>query len=210
MTDKLITPPAAEPVTADELRSWLRDVSDPDAALNELIAAARETFERETSLALMPQGRRLMLDAWPVDHAAMGDWDGVREGAFVQGAPRALELPVAPLISVTAITLYAGNNAATVLSPSTYYVDTHNEPGRITIGAGVTVPAPGRSANGIQIDYQAGFADAAHVPAPIKLALKQLAAHFYENREAVADMTMSNAPQTFVAAVRRYRILPGV
>lgn len=210
MTDKLITPPAAEPVTAAELRSWLRDVADPDATLNDLISAARETFERETGLAVIEQGRRLMLDAWPVDHAALGDWDGVREGAFAQGSPRAIELPVAPLVSVTAITLYDASNQGAALDPSRYYVDTHNEPGRVTMGAGVSIPVPGRSVNGIQIDYVAGYESAAFVPTPIKLAIKQLAAHFYENREAVTEITLSNAPQSFVAAVRRYRIWPGV
>lgn len=210
MTDKLTIPPTTEPVSVAELRSWLRDVSDPDELLNELITAARETFERETGLAVISQGHRLMLDAWPVDHAAMGDWDGVKEGAFIQGSPRALELPVSPLISVTAITLYAADNTQTVYDAEKYYVDTHNEPGRITMGAGISFPVAGRASNGIQIDYVAGHDDADHVPAPIKLAIKQLAAHFYENREAVTEITLSNAPQSFIAAVRRYRIRPGV
>ena len=78
------------------------------------------------------------------------------------------------------------------------------------MGAGVSIPVPARKANGIQIDYVAGYATAALVPTPIRLAIKQLAAHFYENREAVTEITLSNAPQSFVAAVRRYRIWPGV
>ncbi|MDZ7824508.1 MAG: head-tail connector protein [Ahrensia sp.] len=210
MTDKLITPPILGAVTAAELRSWLRDVADNDATLDELISAASETFERETGRAVMEQGRRMMLDNWPVNQAAIGEWDGNRQSAFAQSAARAIELPVAPLIGVTAITLFNADNQAEVIDPSRYYVDTHSEPGRITMVVGGGIPVSGRAVNGIQIDYRAGYESVALVPMPIKLAIKQLAAHFYENRESVTEMTLENAPQSFCATVRRYRIWPGV
>ena len=53
MQSILIAPPAAEPVTLAEARSWLRvDTTDEDGAIASLISAAREIVEMTTRRAL--------------------------------------------------------------------------------------------------------------------------------------------------------------
>jgi hypothetical protein len=210
MFDKLITPPTAEPVTADEMRSWLRDVPDSDESLMELIAAAREFIERETGLAIMEQGRLYVIDQWPVDHASIGDWDGVREGAFGMAQARAVELPRAPLASVESIMLVAADGSESAFAPASYYVDLHSEPGRVILNNGASPPIPGRPSGGIKIAYTAGQNDAALISPTLKIGIKQLAAHFYENREAVGEISLERAPLGIRSIIRQFRIWPGI
>ncbi len=47
-------------------------------------------------------------------------------------------------------------------------------------------PQPGKVANGIEIDFTAGYgATPSHVPAPIRQALLLLVAHWYERRDPI-------------------------
>lgn len=208
LQDKLITPPTDEPITADELRAWLRDPADPDADLLALISAARYFIENECNIAIIAQTRRLMMDLWPMCHAALEQWEGIREGAFISGQPTAIELPRSPLASIVSIITYGADNAPTTVSPSTYYVDTHSEPGRIILNHGEAWPTPGRAGSGIEINYIAGYAAPGDVPPPLKIGIKQLAAHFYENREAVAEMTLSQCPMGVASIIRQFRVWP--
>jgi hypothetical protein len=89
MTSYLLSGPATEPVTLDEARAYVRmDDTGEDALLATLITAARLHVESVTGRALLSQGWRLVLDCWPGD--------------------RIVPLPVAPALSLTAITAYAG------------------------------------------------------------------------------------------------------
>ena len=48
---KLIMPPAVEPVTLDEAKTWLKlETADEDATLTRLIASARQMVEQYTRL----------------------------------------------------------------------------------------------------------------------------------------------------------------
>ena len=68
MSSILLTPPAAEPLALDEARAFLRlDTHDDDEIVVALIAAARLHIETQTRRALITQGWRLTLDAWPAD-----------------------------------------------------------------------------------------------------------------------------------------------
>ena len=59
---KLIMPPAIEPVTLDEAKTWLKlDTSDDDATVIRLIASARQMVEQYTRRALITQTWRLNL-----------------------------------------------------------------------------------------------------------------------------------------------------
>lgn len=208
MRDILITPPAQEPVTAAELRSYLRDVADADAVLTELIKAAREHVEDCTGLAMISQDRQLTLDGWPGgDGDGLGWWDGVRDGALIGTAPRFLELPRAPLISVTSVTTYDTASAPTEWGAGNYFVDTGSRPGRLALNAGAVWPIPTRTAAGIVIEYKAGHADAAAVPAQLKIAIKQIAAHWYENRELVSYDGPEKLPMQAARIIRKARII---
>lgn len=183
----LVTAPASEPVTASELRSHLRVDSTelPDADANALIAEARQTIEDVMGLAFISQSWRLSIDRWPGGAEAW--WDGVRQMAISElYAPNymtSVMLPRWPLVSITSVTVFdEDSNSQAVTVANTFDVDTYQVPGRLTLKRGSTWPIALRANNAIQIVYVAGYANAAAVPAPMKRALKQLAAFLYTNR----------------------------
>ncbi len=99
---ELVTAPALEPVTLDEAKAHLKiDVSDDDALITTLIAAARARAEWHTGRAFVTQGWRLWLDAWPCEP---------------------VEIPLPPLQSVSAVTVYARDDSAAVLDASAYQI----------------------------------------------------------------------------------------
>jgi uncharacterized phiE125 gp8 family phage protein len=183
----LVTAPASEPVTASELRSHLRADSTelPDADANALIAEARQMIEDLIGLAFISQSWRLSLDRWPGGAEAW--WDGVRQMAISElYAPNymtSVMLPRWPLASITSVTVFdEDSNSQAVTVANTFDVDTYQVPGRLTLKRGSTWPIALRANDAIQIIYVSGYANAAAVPAPMKRALKQLAAFLYTNR----------------------------
>jgi uncharacterized phiE125 gp8 family phage protein len=183
----LVTAPASEPVTASELRSHLRADSTelPDAEANALIAEARQMIEDLIGLAFISQSWRISLDRWPGGAEAW--WDGVRQMAISElYAPNymtSVMLPRWPLASITSVTVFdEDSNSQAVTVANTFDVDTYQVPGRLTLKRGSTWPIALRANDAIQIIYVSGYANAAAVPAPMKRALKQLAAFLYTNR----------------------------
>jgi uncharacterized phiE125 gp8 family phage protein len=88
------------------------------------------------------------------------------------------------------VTVYDEDSNDTVVSiADTFDLDTYRLPGRITLKRGATWPIALRSNNAIQIIYVAGYANAAAVPAPIKRAVKEMAAYLYAHRGDECDPT---------------------
>ncbi|MCJ8334558.1 MAG: hypothetical protein MJH10_09995 [Epibacterium sp.] len=124
----LVTGPAVEPVTADELRTYLREtsasLSDDDA--NDFITEARELIEESTGLALITQTWMMALDHWPSTKQEPW-WDGVRQGSIpdLYGCNGQVYLPRYPLQSVSGVAVYNEAGTATdTLVQSTLYSTT--------------------------------------------------------------------------------------
>jgi len=172
----LVTAPASEPVTLDELKDHLRiDGSEEDALLAMYAQAARQAIEEDTWRALMPQTWDLYLDGWPAD--------GV------------IYLPRAPLQSVTSITYRNSDNLTTTLAATVYEVDVASEPGRVVLAYGQSWPtATLASSHAVKVRFVAGYADAASVPGTIKAAILLEAGELYVQREAVGEKALIVAP----------------
>lgn len=179
--------PATEPVTAAELRAHLIVDSTqlPDDAANALITDARTEIENRLNIAMITQSWRFSIDRWPGGAEAW--WDGVRQMAaselYGRNALTSLNMPRFPLQSITSVTVYdEDSNAASVNVAQTFDVDTRRTPGRITLKNGATWPVALRANNAIEIVYVAGYGSAAQVPAPLKRAVRDLAAYLYSHR----------------------------
>lgn len=174
MTLKLVTGPTVEPVSLAEAKTHLRvDIDDDDAYISGLIAAAREYLEGATRRAFLTQTWRLSLDAWP--------WP-----------PAQIELPLPPLQAVNSIKYRDSDGTQTTVDSGDYIVDTDSEPGRIVLDYGESWPSETLyPANPIQIEFEAGYGDAAtDVPQYLRQAVLLLVGHWYENREPVVIGTV--------------------
>jgi uncharacterized phiE125 gp8 family phage protein len=188
MTAALITPPALEPVSLAEAKAHLRiDADDDDALVTAAIVAARIHVEAATRRALIEQGWRIYLDAWP--------------------RKRIVPIPIAPLLAVESITVFDGAGEPVVVEADDYEVDTVSVPGRLVLSA--QAPAPvGRAVNGIEIEVSAGYGPSGiDVPGPLRQAIMMLVAHWYEHRGAVGhDLAIAIPPFGFDALIAPYRI----
>lgn len=189
MAVALLTGPAVEPVSLDDVKAHLRlDGDDDDGLLQAAITSARYHVEATTRRKLIEQGWRVYLDAWP------RRW--------------IVHLPVAPVMTVDAITIYDAAGEPQTVEPEDYEIDAASAPGRLVLSATAPVPV-GKAVNGIEIDVTAGYGPSSvDVPGPLRQAVLMLVTHWYEHRGAVGhDLAVLIAPLGFEALVAPYRIL---
>ena len=121
-----------------------------------------------------------------------------------------IELPVGPVISVDSVSLADDACILRTMEASAYQVDTLTEPARITLHTYVRPPRWRHRINVAEAVFTCGYgADAGSVPEPIKLAIRLLAAHFYENRIATGDATqirMQELPMGVQYLLAPYRL----
>ncbi len=164
MTYALIVPPAAEPLTLAEVKAHLRlDGAEEDALVLSLVKAAREFLERETGLCLMAQGWRLYLDRWPSD-----------------GVIRILKSPVQ---TIQTVCVYGLDGEPVQVSLEDHLLDGAGRPARLWLK---NTPVTGRTVNGIEIDFSAGYGEAAtDVPDTLKRAMLIHIGHMFAFRGVV-------------------------
>jgi uncharacterized phiE125 gp8 family phage protein len=107
------------------------------------------------------------------------------------------------LQAVTSITIYAANDAATVLDANLFQVDTASSPARVTLKSS-SVIANTRKLNAVAIAFTAGYGDAASdVPQAIRTAILEMIAELYSNRGDIE----SDPPAIAQAMLAPYRVL---
>ena len=161
---KLITAPAVEPVTVEELRSQLRITStSQDTMLGVLIEAARQHVEDYLRYSLLSATWELYLDSFP----AAGD---------------CIYIQKSPVSSVTSLKYYASDGTLTTLTENTdYAVDLISKPCRIYEAYGTYWPTPRLIKNAVIVKFVAGYASADAVPDVIRQAVLMFASTMYEN-----------------------------
>jgi len=155
-----------EPVTAEELRSHLRitDGSE-DADLGRWLKEARQYCEDITGRQFTNATFILYLDSFPTE----------------------IELAKCPVSSVTHVKYYNTANVLTTLTAVTdYETDLSAEPARIRAAYGTSWPSTYDCYKAVVVEFVAGYGAAAtNVPECFRHAIKLLAGHWYEHREAV-------------------------
>lgn len=186
MTIYLLAGPAEEPVSLAEAKAFLRlDDTVEDTLVTTLVTAARLHVEGTTARALIAQTWRLVLDCWP--------------------AERSVRLPVAPLMSLTAVTAY--DEAATPHDLDVGQFDVDVATPRLLVPAQLDGMPALRARQGLQVDYVAGYgADPEDVPADLKQAVLALVAYWFEHRDtAVLSGPGNGEPSGFERLVGGYR-----
>ena len=160
----LVTEPDEEPITLAQAKSFARvTITDDDADIDALILSARRHAETVTRRALVKQTWDLFLDRFPAGR-------------------RPIVIPKPPLRSVVKVD-YVDDQGATQTWPSSQYeVDAAAEPGCLRPVDGVSYPTTARQMNAVAVRFEAGYDDAPGVPETIRLAIKMLVHHWYDNR----------------------------
>jgi len=132
MNVQLIAAPSEEPVGLGEVKEFCRvDVRDDDALLNGLILAARTNIE--TWLR-----KKLCTQTWKVLYDGFSSKDTSENGNYDYSS--VLNLPFAPLQSVTSVKYYDTNGTLQTFNAAKYNVDTLDEPARIGLKQGEVWP----------------------------------------------------------------------
>ncbi|MBX3537382.1 MAG: head-tail connector protein [Chelatococcus sp.] len=183
MTATVIERPEQEPVSLIDMKTYLRVCDDGDDDLiASLITAARVAIETATGRLMMRQTWRLVLDRWP------------------QG--RILRVPIGPLLGLAAARVADAGGSLQAVPPGYFVVDVLSGAGRIALGP--DVPAPGLSTAGIELDLVVGYGtDPERVPMPMRQALRQLVAGWYEHRGDTA--VPATLPAEVAALLAPYR-----
>lgn len=156
------------------------DHSEEDELIQWLIDSAISVVEDRTGRALVERETSLVIDEFtPV-----------------------IELPEAPVISVTAVS-YTDENGLTV-DFTDYWADLRRLKARLMPAHGSEWPKVPRRQGGISITYRVGYAT---VPKPLRQAALLLIGTFYEHRESVADTQHFVIPGTVKMLIEPYRIL---
>lgn len=165
MTLRLITGPAAEPLSLAEAKLHLRvDSSDEDALITACIVAARQQAEHITGRSLVTQTWERVLDGFPAAE---------------------IELGVPPVQSIASIVYADATGATQTLSSAAYVLDDVRVPGWVLPAAGTSWPATADGINTVRVRFVAGYGNAAAVPEGIKAWMRLHVGALYENREAV-------------------------
>lgn len=206
---ELVTAPASEPVTVAEAKLHGRiETTADDTLIEGYITGARQLVERLTGRVLITQTWKLTLDNWP---GASSDewWDGVREApiSFLdEGA--SVEIRKAPFLAITSVATLDESDAPTTYAASNYYVTKHNGFGRLVKKTGSVWPVITTRAYGaIVITFTAGYgANASDVPIALRQAIKDIVAHWYENRGAAEEVNLSEPPLKTQAVIQQYTV----
>jgi uncharacterized phiE125 gp8 family phage protein len=159
--------PSAEPLGLAEAKDYLRIAFDgEDELVTGLISGARSRIEETARVALITRTLRVTLDRWPARTVET----------------RVLRLPVRPADGLISVKVFDAEGA-----PESVTGRFTLSPGRSSrlIWTSGAFPWPRARANAIEVEYTAGFGEAAEdVPEALSLALKRLVAHAYHSRDA--------------------------
>ena len=181
---EVVTEPAGEPVSLDELKGHLRLNSGTaeDAELSVYITSARQQFEFSTDgRIVLPTTFRQHLTTFP---------DIIR-------------LQRGKVTSVTSVKYYDDDNVEQTLSG--YSVDLTGIPA-LVYDPDLDYPAVSEAmTRPVTVEFVAGWPNVAAVPADVKLAIMLLAGHYYEQRSGFEDANLNEVPMGFQRVCNKYR-----
>lgn len=193
----LISPPASDVVSRDEMKAHLKvDFEDDDNLIDAMTAAVTQHLDgRDGDL-----GRALIDQTWELRMA----W-----------FPRMVYLPLPPLIEVEAVEYLDDTGARQTFDPAKYIVTGDGGRGKVHLAPNQRWPPhPQARPEWAIVRFRAGYIDGgvsppvANVPSPIQAAIKLMTATLYQNREhVIIGQTAIVIPWAAEALLARYRVV---
>ena len=188
MALELITGPTTEPVTLTEMLAHTRiDHADENGLIAGYIISAREHIEGQIKRDLVTKTWDYTIDwAWPT-----------------RGRRQFIRLPINPVQSVTSINYVDEAGATVTLNSALYTVLARTNHSYIAPAYDVEWNTTRRVPDAVTVRFVSGYTDC---PQDLKQAILFLAAHFYEQREAVrTGVAMTVVPYAVEALISPYR-----
>ena len=189
MSYKVITPPdytneANLPVSYDAMKRQCRIDSDTERdQLIGFIIEATDFLEHALNRQFVTATYALILNgfhSWP--------------------------FPVAPLLEVTAVRYFDQSGQLQTVDPASYIVNSYAEPAVVSSAPYHCWPATACRMDAVQIEFTAGYGSPADIPPRFRNAIRLLAAHFYENREATGERKLESIPFGVQACIEANRV----
>lgn len=178
------TAPLSEPITLEDLKIYLKlEIDDDDNLLNALIEASTVHLESTLNMAFISQEWTWTLHCWPPY----------------------LNIPLFSAHEIKEIRVKKADGTWDIMVLDEVVLD-ENE-----ILFDFMPPFPATKHKGIEIDFEAGYGTSEDVPAPLRLAVKMLAAYWYEHR-ALAERTgdvaiLPISVKNLIAPYKRVRLV---
>ncbi len=169
MSYRVSISPIIEPLTVDEVKTWLKvDGTSENDLLALLITASREFVEEYSWRSILTQTIEEVYDSFPL---------------VTKSNPLGcLELNRNPVQSISSITYTDENGDGQTWDDSNYVLDNITIPSRVVTSSGVSYPSTESTVNAIKVTYITGNTVAADVPGHIRLAMLKMIGDMYENR----------------------------
>jgi hypothetical protein len=202
-TIKIITKPATAVVSTSDMKDYLRvDTSDDDSLIDGFIEASSVMHRNYLKRSLITETLELTMDGFgslETDGderlANLGAGTHIASVPYVLGTGNSVELPFAPVQSITSLKYFDRDNTEATYSSSKYELD--EEGGRLYLNEGETWPSNLRNREAVKIRYVSGYGDAASdIPAPIVQSIKMHVGKMYDCREACG---MTESCKTLIA-----------
>jgi len=165
----------ADPVTAAELRDWLRlDDTAQDTMLEGMISAATHAVEQHTHRAFAQRTINQSLSDFPGNDC--------------------IELLFPPLASVTTVKYWDADGTEQTIDSSNYIVDTNRTVGMVQPVDTYTWPNVYERSDAVNVTFVAGY-DATDIPNAAKVLIKMIAADMYEHSETQSELRLEENRQ---------------
>lgn len=183
----LITGPAEDAVSLAEIKAHaVVGFDDDNAVLSGFLSAAIAHLDGYTGIL----GRCLVTQEWAQDYCAWAD---------------NLLLPF-PDVSTASITYTDASGDSQTVPAGQYEILDGHLGSRIVFRTSFSWPDLSDDVTQpIRVQFTAGYGAASAVPWPLKVAIMQLAAHWYENRRATGSA--KSLPYAFDDLIRPYRLV---
>lgn len=195
---KIITPPSAYPVSLEDVHAQLRldmEFTDDDALIQSTcIPAAVERAEQITHMSLVLKKYLQSFDRFPTS----------------QFQPIRLLRP--PLVDVCSVTYVDASYERQTWDAAEYYVASNQIPGLIFPKEPLIYPYAKDVSGAVEVTFHAGkstpgYGDASLlIDDDIRLAIAQLAAHYYDNPGAVGLYQLTDLPENARAILLSKRV----
>lgn len=184
MPPEQLTQPTIEPVSLDEMKHYLKlDHDQDDVMLSAFLIAARVHLENATNRHFITQSWRLQLSA---------------------PCAQSISLSVQPVKRLLSAAWLSKSGDLLALDLADFRLNLNQSPPSLELLA----PSCWQAEASLQIDLETGFGpEKEDVPAPIRQAIKILAAEWYEKRLIADPNSLPHINATLMTLLAPYRVL---